>query len=273
MNVKTNALILASVCVSLGQAISAELKPPSAQYDLSHWKLTLPQSADGAASGKATEVWPAQLSAGFADGKYFYTGTDGTMVFWCPVSGARTENTEYSRTELREMINPADDDVCWAASGTHIMDVRCRVIEVPSSRKVIIGQIHSYSGKARPLIKLQFYKGRIEALVKSSPARGRDIKLTFPDVGLDKDFDYQIKLQDGLLSITVNGTTQAENILERDANWGNQTFYFKAGVYPQDNNGPETEGARVAFSRLQVSHSGIVASGSGSSDDHSKKSK
>ena len=49
------------------------------------------------------------------------------------------------------------------------------------------------------MIKLQFCKGRIEALVKESPSKGKDLKLTFPDVGLDKDFDYQIKLADGRL--------------------------------------------------------------------------
>jgi len=75
-------------------------------------------------------------------------------------------------------------------------------------------------------------------------------------VGLNKDFDYQIKLQDGLLSITVNGATQSENVFKLDPAWADQTLYFKAGVYPQDNKGPASEGARVSFSKLQVTHSG-----------------
>ena len=70
-------------------------------------------------------------------------------------------------------------------------------------------------------------------------------------MGLDKDFDYQIKLEDGLLSVTVNGATQSENVFELDPAWANQTLYFKVGAYPQDNEGPATEGARVAFSRLR----------------------
>lgn len=245
--------LLACLCLSLGHA-AEETKPPSGHFDLSHWKLTLPVAASGAKSGKAMEILPAQLNAGFASSEYFYTGTDGAMVFWCPVTGARTENTEYSRCELREMINPADDNVCWSARGTHIMEARCRVMEVPSGQKVVIGQIHGYSGKARPMIKLQFYKGRVEALVKDKARKGKDIKLTFPDVGLDKDFDYQIKLENGLLSVTVNGETQSENVFERDPAWAEQTLYFKVGAYPQDNEGPATEGARVAFSKLKVSH-------------------
>ena len=54
--------------------------------------------------------------------------------------------------------------------------------------------------------------------------------------------------------ITVNGVTQTQNVLENDNDWADQTFYFKAGVYPQDNGGDETEGARVTFSELKVSH-------------------
>ena len=230
---------------------------PSGNFDLSHWKLTLPLQASGANGGKPVEISASQLSAGYTDAQYFYAGTNGEMVFWCPVSGAKTENTEYPRTELRELIDPANDNVCWAAPGTHVLDARCRVSEVPSSQKVIIGQIHSYSGKAKPLIKLQFFKNRIEALVKESPTKGKDNKLTFPEVGLDKDFDYQIKLQDGLLSVTVNGTTQTVNIFKNAPEWANQTFYFKAGAYVQDNEGSAAEGARVCFSRLQTSHAGL----------------
>ena len=153
-----------------------------------------------------------------------------------------------------KMIDPTDDNVCWSAKGTHSMDVSCRVLEVPSEQKVVIGQIHGYSGKANPLIKLQFYKGRVEALVKDKASKGKDVKLTFPDVGLDKDLDYRIKLRDGVLSITVNGETQSKNVFELDPAWADQTLYFKVGVYPQENEGPSTEGARLAVTKLNVSH-------------------
>ena len=92
------------------------------------------------------------------------------------------------------------------------------------------------------------------ALVTESPTKGKDLKLTFPQVGLDKDFDYQIKLQDGLLSVTVNGTAQTVNVFEKDPQWASQTLYFKVGAYTQDNEGPASEGARVSFSRFKVSH-------------------
>lgn len=240
-----------------GSVTAAEAKPLTS-FDLSHWKLTLPVSASGTLGGHPMEISASQLSAGYTHAEYFHLGPDGQMIFWCPVTGARTENTEYPRAELREIIDPADDRVCWAAPGTHVLAARCRVLEVPSSQKVIIGQIHGFSGKAKPLIKLQFFKGRVEALLKESPTKGKDLKLIFPEVGLDKDFDYEIKLQAGLLSVTVNNGTQTVNIFEKDPEWAKQTLYFKLGAYTQDNEGPSSEGARVSFSRFKVSHAGAA---------------
>jgi hypothetical protein len=250
---------LAWLLVAASTLAAAQPASPADHFDLSHWKLTLPVGAAGTAPGHPLEISAAQLSSGYTNAEYFHRGADGQLIFWCPVNGARTENTEYARCELREVINPADDDVCWSAKGTHSMDVNCRVMEVPSGQKVVIGQIHAYSGKASPLIKLQFFKGRVEALVKDKASKGRDLKLTFPEVGLNQDFNYQIKLQDGVLSITVNGATQSENVFKLDPAWAEQTLYFKAGVYPQDNEGPGTEGARVSFSKLKVSHSDAAA--------------
>lgn len=227
----------------------------SSRIDLSHWKLTLPVRA-AEKGGNPLEVSPSQLTAGYTHSDYFHFDRDGRIVFWCPVNGVTTKNTDYARTELREMPDPADDNVCWAAPGTHVLSARCRVSEVPSSQKVIIGQIHGYSGKANPLIKLQFFKGRIEALVKEKAKEGKDLKLTFTEVGLNNDFDYEIRLQDGLLTVTVNGASQTVNVFEKDPDWASQSLYFKAGAYVQDNEGPASEGARVSFSELSVSHSG-----------------
>ena len=259
MRTKAFTLTLLLMLPAAAGVLGAADTQPAAAIDLSHWKLTLPVSDTGTTDGHPMELSAAELSAGTTHAEYFNVGTDGRLMFWCPVTGARTENTEYPRTELREVIVPTDDNICWPAPGTHVLKARCRVSELPSSQKVIIGQIHGFSGKAKPLIKLQFFKGRIEALVKESPTRGRDLKLTFPDVGLDTDFDYEIKLQEGLLSITVNGATQSVNVFEKDPEWARQTLYFKAGAYVQDNEGPASEGARVSFSKLTVSHSPSAA--------------
>lgn len=226
---------------------------PSKRFDLTHWKLTLPIDASNTYGGHATEISASKLVAGFTD-LHFRSADDGAMVFWCPVAGATTEGTKFPRCELREMLKPGDEDVNWTSQGTHTLRATCRIKQLPSHPKVVIGQIHGYSGKARPLVKLQHYKNRIEALVKISPDSGKDRKLTFADSQPGDDIDYEIRVQDHTLSITVNGQTQTEDLMKNDPEWARQTFYFKAGIYPQDNEGPLTEAACVAFSELSVNH-------------------
>lgn len=61
-------------------------------------------------------------------------------------------------------------------------------------------------------------------------------------------------LFDNSLSVTVNGETQTENLIKNDPAWAQQSLYVKAGAYPQDNEGPVSEAACVAFSELTVIH-------------------
>ena len=254
----TIALMLPMLALSclLCDSVAYSDEPKAARsIDLLGWKLTLPIDAEGKFSGNAAEIPPDRLAGGYAHADLFQVGSDGTLTFWAPVIGATTDNSDYPRSELREMLDATDESVNWRVGGSHVLTARCRVRQVPSSQKVIIGQIHSFTGKALPLVKLQFFKGRIEALVKRSPKRGGDLKLELAKADLDSDIAYEIRLDDGKLSITVNGHTQRVNILEGDPAWAEQTFYFKAGAYCQDNDGPPTEGARVTFSCLRATHS------------------
>lgn len=239
---------------SYSEAVVAKpIAPIVNAFNFSHWKLTLPVTTDHTFDGDPLEISARQLNEGYSN-QYFSRTHDGHLMFWAPVTGVQTDNTDYPRCELREMLEPGDPRKNWMAKGSHILTARCKVLQVPSSLKVVIGQIHSESGKKKPLVKLQFFKGRIEALVKSSPTKGQDIKLTWPDIKLNSSIDYQIHVQDEILSVTVNGVTQTQNIKDNDADWMKQTFYFKAGVYPQDNEGDGSEGGRVSFSKLTVDH-------------------
>ena len=136
-------------------------QPPGSNFDLSHWYLGLPIDSSGGTSGTSASISVVQLVSGYVHPSYFYTGTDGSMVFWAPVNGATTSGSSYPRSELREQIVPGDNYSNWSGYGTHVLSAQCKVTQVPSVGKVIIGQIHSYSRKARPLVKLQFFKGRI----------------------------------------------------------------------------------------------------------------
>jgi hypothetical protein len=219
--------------------------PPGGNFDLSHWKLTLPDSG-------ASEKSPVQLTGGFTN-QYFFTGPDGAMVFWCPVTGGTTSGSSYPRSELREMIDPSDDNVNWTGYGTHTLAAQCKVTQQPpTSKKVIIGQIHGFN--VDPLIKLQSSNGKIEALVKDKPAGGSDIKYTFATIGLNSNINYQIQVVNGWLTLTVNGLVTNHNFFATSPAWTNQTFYFKAGDYCQEAGTNSAEGSSVRFYALTVAH-------------------
>jgi Alginate lyase/Immunoglobulin domain len=147
----------------------------------------------------------------------------------------------------------------WIGYGTHILDVQCKVLQVPSSGKVIIGQVKGYSGAALPLVKIQYESGTVYGYIKTNANNdASDKKYTYANAGLSNSITYQIKVVNGLVSVTVNGATNSLNVFTTDPNWATNTVYFKAGDYCQDNVGTTNEGARASFYSLTLSHAPAI---------------
>lgn len=218
--------------------------PPGGNFDLSHWYLGLPDTG-------STSIQPSQLTAGYTS-PYFYTGTDGSMVFWAPVNGGTTEGSTYPRSELRELISGVDNStgINWNAFGTHTLTAQCRVTQVPSAGKVIIGQIH---GGSTPLCKIYYSNGTIYTRCHTQPTGGSENQYEFGASALNTPINYELEVIDGVLRMTINGTTHTFDFVT-GSNWGTASFYFKAGSYCQDNIGQSDEGSRVAFYALSVNH-------------------
>jgi hypothetical protein len=227
--------------------------PPATNFDLSHWKLTLPIDASGGITNVAKEIKQPALQT--YTSQFFYTDTDGAMVFWCPVQGATTSGADAPRSELRELLDPSDSDVNWTGNGTHILRAQCKVTQQPDTGAVIIGQVHGYPEQR--LVKLQYDGGQLQAYVRNSLTASGDTKFTYT-VSPGVMIDYEIKVVDGVAYITVNGVTKSHDFFASDAAWKDSTFYFKAGAYLQDNSGPDTEGGRVSFYQLSVIHGETV---------------
>lgn len=84
-------------------------KPPSENFDLSTWKLSIP---DNNGSGLATTITVSEINNGYENSNYFYTAADGGMVFKCPVDGYKTSTgTTYTRVELREMLRGTNTSI------------------------------------------------------------------------------------------------------------------------------------------------------------------
>ena len=114
---------------------------PGGNFDLSLWELQLPTGS----AGDPTTILPSQLEGdnGFQD-SYFYTGADGSMTFWDPENGVTTPNSNYSRSELREMTSSGAAANWFAAGTTNKLSATVKATTVPSS--VCVGQIHLGSG-------------------------------------------------------------------------------------------------------------------------------
>jgi len=254
--VSTFVLVLSlSVCIAGATAWALDpSQPPGKNFNLNNWYIQFPTENGSltCTAGSVDSASTTQLIDGYTNAPYFYTGSDGAMTFWAPINGATTSGTTFPRSELRELINTNDTSVDWIPYGTHILNAQVKVLQVPTSTKeVIIGQIHAYSGAALPTVKIIYDNGKVHSTIKTnSTDDGSD--LDFPDVtsGLSNSITYQISMVNGLVSIVINGKTNSYNIFQSDPNYTNETQYFKAGDYCQANscsNPANADGARVAF--------------------------
>lgn len=224
-------------------------KPPGGNFDLGIWQLQEPVGAPGS----PTTISSSQLEGGFED-SYFYTDDrDGAMVFWAPEKGVTTPNSNYARSELREM-NRDGSAANWSLSGTHKLSATLRVISV--TKNVCVGQIHLGSGgsSTKPLVELYYHAGGdIVVGTENSPDGGQTTH-TVGHVSIGKTWTYTIGVSGGhTIDLTVNGSTTHYAI---PSSFDPYKQYFKAGSYNQSSSDSTTNGARVGFYGLTVSHSG-----------------
>ena len=82
---------------------------PAGIINLTNWKLTLPTGDD-----EPVEVTQPELTQ-FRDPRYFHVDPVGDgVVFRAPVGGATTGNSEYPRSELREMTASGKKQASWS---------------------------------------------------------------------------------------------------------------------------------------------------------------
>ena len=114
-NTPLGEVVNAEGCTSAQITITDSISPdnaPSDNFDLSTWKLTIPESESGIRDDDAIDISVAELINQYTHPAYFYTAEDGGMVFRCSPRGARTSSgTKYARTELREMLRGTDASI------------------------------------------------------------------------------------------------------------------------------------------------------------------
>ena len=93
--------VIAIGLVSAGADSCSSGEHPSDQFDLSHWKITLP--VDENQDGKPDDIHEGALR-GYTHPDFFYLDDNGHLVFTVPNQGVTTPNSTNTRSELRQMV-------------------------------------------------------------------------------------------------------------------------------------------------------------------------
>lgn len=144
---------------------------PGDQFDLRHWKLTLP--LDGDRDGRADEIKVAELQQ-YSHPDFFYLDDAGYLVFSAPNKAVTTPNSTNTRSELRQMFRSFDTSIGTHDPGNNFslkahdksrsfadiggqLESTLRVLHVSRNAKypekhsafsVVVGQIHAIKDEA-----------------------------------------------------------------------------------------------------------------------------
>lgn len=233
--------------------------------NFSNWKLTLP--VDDNNNGSPDEYQPDVLVNGgyrniAAITPYMYDDTsDASLVFYTfPASS--TTNSSYSRTELRELIDPSNARVNWTLETGGTLRGKLKMMSISedntSSRQyhsTIVMQIHGIisiadmarlnltSNNGPPLIKMRWIDGDLWVYKKSlvneatsgddlfdvSTSTWVDEKHNMGTVGFDA-FEFSITASAGKIELQLNNETPYVYEDVSLAKWPFEN-YFKAGNY------------------------------------------
>ncbi|WP_409297993.1 polysaccharide lyase family 7 protein [Pseudomonas sp. KCJK8993] len=179
----------------------------------------------------------------------FWIDQNGHTNYWCSVQGGTSGTSKTPRTESRQTLPDSPVSFNWPrGSARHAMSGRVRVEAAPSSGKVIVGQIHALNAP-NPFLMVIWWDGFVRIETRSTPGGLAKTLLKKP-VTLGQAFDYHVEVDaHGELSASLD-TLSANMTVGKS--WDKYPFYFKAGSYVIDNEGPATEGGWVVYESFDV---------------------
>lgn len=278
------ALMIIAISSSMAQDPNLS---PGENFDLSTWKITLPDQ---------TEPSESDLVNGFERADEFYTDpVTGAMVFKCRNDG-QTGGSTYPRSELREMLRAGNTSIStqgiglnnWVFSSSSTanqeasggvdgtMTVTVAVDHVSTTGesgkvgRVIIGQIHASDDEPCRLYYRKLpgnTKGSIyvahepttssEQWYEMIGSRSSSASDPADGIALGEQFSYEIKVVFNTLTVTIMRDGKADVVQEidmTDSGFADDWMYFKAGNYNQNNSGTAGDYAQVSIFALDVSH-------------------
>jgi hypothetical protein len=236
---------------------------PADLINTDQWYLTLPTGEPG-----SPDTVEGDRLKTFSNDFFRLTPNRKGIVFAANAGGVTTENSEFPRSELREM-NGAEKAAWSNTTGTHTLEVCEAVTKVPDGKpEVVAAQIHDGSDDVMQI--------RLE---------DRTLMVQYDDgaksVVLDKAYQlgtpYQLRIvaADRKVTVTYNGEQKAELPLS------GSRWYWKVGAYVQANqerSDPQDLGEVIVYSS-QITHddedgdgAGPAGGGSGAVADEQKDS-
>lgn len=263
-----------------GKTAKSKVKLPT--IDLTHWKVTIPTAGP---NGKAMEVSPPEIFD-FANNEalkpFMYPdSTDGSIVFHA-FPASTTANTKYSRSELREQMVSGSNSTNWTFADGGYLRGKLSVPQISKGEdgkyhRTIVMQIHgrltneqrdkigAKDNNAPPILKIYWDKGYVRVKTKilkdrkatdeellHKEAWGDDYGHTFEKYVGHGKFTLEVKVEEGKMSVGLNGVEWKKYAGKDIERWGIFENYFKAGNYLQTRD--EGAYAMVKYYELEVKH-------------------
>lgn len=213
--------------------------------ELENWGINLPVNSHGQLKGTSLNLYPVPKK--YKNPPYFVVEDDGSITFLAPPEGARTSNnTKYTRCELRELAHGGASMAAWAPHLNRSLEatLAVRTVSVGKDHKagrIVIGQIH---GPDDELCRLYYDKGRLYFHDDKSGLEEEEVQFDLVDskgnltnIPLGEYFDYTIRTSGGVLTVsaiyhdTIYLASESIGRFFKD-----KPCYFKAGLYNQTHS-------------------------------------
>lgn len=253
------------------------------KIDLTHWKVTLPVLNE---SGKPYEIESPEIhdyATNEVAKPYMYLDSKrGAIVFHAMPTNSKTRNTKYTRSELREQMEPGNNNVNWTFKQGGYMKAKLAMEQTTRDsngkyHRTIIMQIHGRltneqrdligedDNNAPPILKIYWDNGKVRVKTKvlknlnatyeqmlHEDAWGNDDGFNFEqEVGFRK-FTLEVTVSEGKMVIILNKNEYKVYDSIHIEKWGIFENYFKAGNYFQSRD--KNSFSKVRFYELEVKH-------------------
>jgi hypothetical protein len=216
----------------------------SAITNWSNWWLTLPVDANWKTSGTAAIIKqdpqpgppPLPALANFQEPAWFHMDDTGDgVVFRANAGGARSsDNTQYPRSELRELNSNGSQAAWLSTTGTHTMTVTQAITHLPEQKpQVVAGQIHDASSD---VIEIRLHGTKLYAW-RIDGSNTNVSQLLDSNYVLGTKFKVEVRADLNGVTVTYWKPDTA-NAATNTATFPGLTgsgWYFKAGCYTQSN--------------------------------------